>query len=104
MSANGKSGEGGGDEDADDEDGINGKIKASESTSSSNPMSNPGSESRSKEPITSSIHQASSGQSTPMTLLPVAQGLGHQPSAIHPSMPPIIPTHPTPNRSLQPAA
>ena len=104
MSANGKSGEGGGDEDADDEDGINGKIKASESTSSSNPMSNPGSESRSKEPITSSIHQTSAGQSTPVTLLPVAHGLGHQPSAIHPSMPPIIPTHPTPNRTLQTAA
>ena len=104
MSANGKSGEGGGDEDADDEDGINGKIKASESTSTPNPMSNPGSECRSRQPTTSSIHQASSKQSTPVTLLPAAQGLVHQPSAIHPSMPPIIPTHPTPNRTLHPTA
>merc|ERR1712184_139703 len=84
--------------------GNNGKIKASESSSTPNPMSNPGSESLSQEPISSSIHQASSAQPTPVTLLPVAQGVSHKPPAIHPSMPPIIPTHPTPNRTLHPAA
>ena len=106
MSANGKSSGGGGGDDVDDEDGIHDKaklpdkeMKASLAKKSRNTKKNTVSPKQINTSILSSVSQPAANQPTSTVLHPQS---GLQTSALHPHIPPMIPSHTRLNRPSHP--